>query len=423
MVATLLPVLFVVCLFGSIWGMYLHFHIANLETPLIRAPTSVVVPRGPGIGINTLMIAEETYETAPWALALEALQPATASHEAVNAARRSRARCQRVISQALILMFVICFVRTVLTHPGSVPASYGVDVHGDPPPASATSDGRVLPAHHEAKEQGGPRFCKWCKCYKPDRCHHCRVCGACVLRMDHHCPWVANCIGFRNHKYFLLLVVYAWLSAAYCGITMYESADEMFHKRLSTFTQRFALVLAMTLCVITLTLLSAFGGFHLWLLHHGATTIEFCEKAYKRHGSLKNNVSIYDRGLMSNLRAVLGPCVLTWLFPVMPPEGDGLSFPVAMKTLGLPGPSAAGHRRRTLLPQRELGFGPPLDAIEDERAGTDSSEEEAEGVPGPPPCQGKAAAEEHEPERDATPGAEPCAETPSRERRVHWAEG
>jgi hypothetical protein len=33
--------------------------------------------------------------------------------------------------------------------------------------------------------------CHGCMIYKPDRVHHCQVCGQCVLRMDHHCPSVA----------------------------------------------------------------------------------------------------------------------------------------------------------------------------------------------------------------------------------------
>ena len=34
------------------------------------------------------------------------------------------------------------------------------------------------------------KHCKKCNCPKPPRTHHCSICRACVLRMDHHCPWV-----------------------------------------------------------------------------------------------------------------------------------------------------------------------------------------------------------------------------------------
>jgi hypothetical protein len=32
-----------------------------------------------------------------------------------------------------------------------------------------------------------PRYCAVCTTLKPDRCHHCRTCDRCVLKMDHHC--------------------------------------------------------------------------------------------------------------------------------------------------------------------------------------------------------------------------------------------
>ena len=41
--------------------------------------------------------------------------------------------------------------------------------------------------------------------------------------MDHHCPWVYNCIGFRNHKYFILLLIYSAIDLIFITVTMFES--------------------------------------------------------------------------------------------------------------------------------------------------------------------------------------------------------
>jgi len=55
------------------------------------------------------------------------------------------------------------------------------------------------------------------------------------------------------------------------------------------------------------------------------TTIEFCEKAYKRNGAA-GAASIYHHGVYENIKGVLGPNPLLWLVPIGLPVGDGLTF-------------------------------------------------------------------------------------------------
>lgn len=51
-------------------------------------------------------------------------------------------------------------------------------------------------------------ICRKCISPKPQRTHHCSVCDRCVLAMDHHCPWLNNCVGYYNARSVLLRALY-----------------------------------------------------------------------------------------------------------------------------------------------------------------------------------------------------------------------
>jgi len=284
--ADVLPPLFICVIIGTIWSIYSGLHLL----PLLQ----VDVPR-------ELRVEQEA----------------------------RRGQWQLVVSQTLVLLLLTCYVRAVVSSPGSVPdtATWKIGHH--------EASGQVkTPLVREVKVTGERRHCKWCLKYKPDRCHHCRVCNNCVLRMDHHCPWIMNCVGFGNHKYFFLLVVY---TVAACGFIFWTLLGTVRRsvKQEMPITNRFLLVLGLVLSLIMGTLMTIFLCFHSYLMLHGMTTIEFCEKssaapsrAGRDPGKAPAKPTSYDQGLAGNLAAVLGPRPWLWLLPICPPAGDGTFFPM-----------------------------------------------------------------------------------------------
>ncbi|XP_067328552.1 palmitoyltransferase ZDHHC3-A-like isoform X2 [Anolis sagrei] len=105
----------------------------------------------------------------------------------------------------IVVMLLACHTRAVFADPGMVPL---------PDTALDFSDLRSSnSAPHKSSQDW--TVCNRCETYRPPRAHHCRICHRCVRRMDHHCPWINNCVGELNQKYFIQFLFYTGLASLY----------------------------------------------------------------------------------------------------------------------------------------------------------------------------------------------------------------
>ena len=70
-------------------------------------------------------------------------------------------------------------------------------------------------------------FCKKCNKHRPLRAHHCSTCDRCIMKMDHHCPWIFNCVGYGNQKIFFLFLSY---STTGCCLAFFVLLSRFFTK-------------------------------------------------------------------------------------------------------------------------------------------------------------------------------------------------
>ncbi|CAJ0932017.1 unnamed protein product [Ranitomeya imitator] len=160
---------------------------------------------------------------------------------------------------------------------------------------------------------GAFRFCDRCQVVKPDRCHHCSVCGMCVLKMDHHCPWVNNCIGFSNYKFFLLFLAYAMLYCSYIASTVFKYFLYYWTAELTNNRSKFHVLFLLFVSLMFFISLMFLFGYHCWLVGLNRTTLEAFSAPVFPSGSDKNG---FHLGIRRNLEQVFGKRRKLWLIPV-----------------------------------------------------------------------------------------------------------
>ncbi|XP_006019305.1 palmitoyltransferase ZDHHC18 isoform X2 [Alligator sinensis] len=154
------------------------------------------------------------------------------------------------------------------------------------------------------------KYCYTCKMFRPPRTSHCSVCDNCVERFDHHCPWVGNCVGKRNYRYFYAFILSLSFLTAFifaCVITHITLRSQR-QGFLDTLKATPASVLELVICFFSVWSILGLSGFHTYLVASNLTTNEDIKGSWsnKRGSEFANPYS--HKSILTNCCAVLcGP--------------------------------------------------------------------------------------------------------------------
>jgi hypothetical protein len=178
---------------------------------------------------------------------------------------------------------------------------------------------------------GQVRVCFTCKIIKPDRAYHCKKCAKCILKRDHHCPWLNTCIGHSNQKYFILFLFYSVVYTAFMLITicvfLFNTSDS------AQFSWSLRILFGLDALFFLILLFLLLNNVYLCRLNLTSIEEKFPPRVKPINVELENlrsnqsRAGIWDLGRASlNLQQVFGEDALLAFMPLWTTRGDGQVF-------------------------------------------------------------------------------------------------
>jgi palmitoyltransferase len=186
------------------------------------------------------------------------------------------------------------------------------------------------------KGESFSKYCNRCEQPKPPRAHHCHICDKCICRMDHHCPWINNCVGYKNHRYFFLFIFYLWISAIYYTILLVLLSWQFIaiaNPALYDEWKSWFVIIEAFSGSVSVSMTGLFI-WNLYLIATNQTTVEFHFNKLRSttdKGSGKVSLNEFDVGIRNNFDQIFGfgNSSLLWILlpSVKPLPLNGATYP------------------------------------------------------------------------------------------------
>ncbi|KAG1947490.1 palmitoyltransferase ZDHHC18-B isoform X1 [Pimephales promelas] len=227
--------------------------------------------------------------------------------------------CIPAVGGVLFVFVLISLFQTSFTDPGILPRATpeeaaDIEKQIDNPTGSSSSY-RPPPRTKEVlinQQVVKLKYCFTCKIFRPPRTSHCSLCDNCVERFDHHCPWVGNCVGKRNYRFFYTFVVsLSFLTAFIFGcVTTHLALRSQGGNGLVVALQASpASALELVVCFFSVWSILGLSGFHTYLVAANLTTNEDIKGSWSGKSGNEDVGNPYSyNSMMKNCCSVLcGP--------------------------------------------------------------------------------------------------------------------
>lgn len=154
------------------------------------------------------------------------------------------------------------------------------------------------------------KYCFTCKIFRPPRASHCSICDNCVDHFDHHCPWVGNCVGKRNYRFFYAFIVSLSFHIVFVFCCSVAHLSFLAEGRLVFDAVRESPTSVLVVAVTFSSVWSVLGlaGFHTYLAASNQTTNEDIKGSFtSRRGRASFNPYSYGNACSNCCHVLCGP--------------------------------------------------------------------------------------------------------------------